>query len=330
MTTIASPAIQNLVDEQLVTAVRTGLTASRKWLPPWLFYDEAGSRLFDEITERPEYYLTRTERDIFAAHGAEMLSHAAGGSSGRLRITELGAGSADKTRLLLTAAVDQQETVVYEPVDVSPTALDAARLRIEREIAGVTVASRVMDYTHGPRLDLEPISAGEHRLVLYIGSSIGNFDPVQAAELLGRVRAGLRPGDSILLGVDQAKEEATLLAAYDDVAGVTAAFNLNLLARLNRELDADFDLEAFEHKSIWNASESRIEMHLESRIEQRVRIGLLNLDVDFKAGESIHTENSYKYRPAQAETMLAAAGFSPAETWTDAQGWFAVCLARVS
>jgi dimethylhistidine N-methyltransferase len=332
MTTIALPITSSqIVEERIALAVREGLGAQPKRLPPWLFYDEAGSRLFDEITERPEYYLTRTERGIFAAYAGQMIAQAAGlveGEPGRLRITELGAGSADKTRLLLKAAVERQGTVVYEPVDVSATALEMGRDRIEREIWGVTVAPRIMDYTHGPELELEPAGDGERRLVLYIGSSIGNFELREAAELLERVRAGMKPGDGLLLGVDLRKDEATLRAAYDDAAGVTAAFNMNMLARLNRELGADFDLEAFEHRAVWNEAQSRIEMHLESRIAQRVRLDGLDLEVDFAAGESIHTENSYKYRPGQAEAMLAAAGFEAAGSWTDESGWFGVCLGR--
>jgi dimethylhistidine N-methyltransferase len=328
------------IDQRVAEAVRRGLSSRPRRLPPWLFYDQAGSRLFDEITGRPEYYLTRTERGILAAHAQAMIARAAGPARNqrganhppRLRITELGAGSADKTRLLLKAVVERQGHVLYEPVDVSASALDAARERIEREIAGVVVAPRVMDYTHGSRrgLKFEPTHAGERRLVLYIGSSIGNFDPWQAAELLHCVRSGLRSGDGFLLGVDLVKDESTLLAAYDDAAGVTADFNLNLLARLNRELGADFYLESFEHRAVWNAQESRIEMHLESRISQRVWLDALDLAVEFAAGETIHTENSYKYRPGQPEAMLAAAGFTPVESWTDAQGWFAVCLARVA
>jgi dimethylhistidine N-methyltransferase len=359
MTTFVLPALSELIEHRLGSialeqrrdsaaleqrigsVVREGLTAQRKHLPAWLFYDEAGSRLFDEITERPEYYPTRTERGILAANAAVMLAHAAapGGSNAsgnghsHLRITELGAGSADKTRLLLAAAVARQGTLVYEPVDVSPSALETARERILQEIAGVTVAPQVMDYTHGPKLKLDPLGAGERRMVLYIGSSMGNFEPREAEQLLARVRAGLNPGDTLLLGVDLVKDEATLLAAYDDCAGVTAEFNLNLLARLNRELAADFYLEAFKHRAVWNAAESRIEMHLESRIAQSVRLNRLNLDgaefeIAFAEGETIHTENSYKYRPGQPEAMLTAAGFTPVETWTDEQGWFAVCLGR--
>ena len=314
------------VNEEIATAVRDGLASRPRHLPPWLFYDEAGSRLFDEITCRPEYYLTRTERAILADHADAMIAQAATGE--RLHIIELGAGSADKTRLLLKAAVARQHSVVYEPVDVSPTALECARQRIESEIAGVTVTPRVMDYTHGDRraLHLDTAIEGERRLVLYIGSSIGNFEPEAARRLLRRVRASLNPGDALLLGVDLVKEEATLLAAYDDCAGVTADFNLNILARLNRELEAEFYLESFEHRAVWNPDESRIEMHLASRIAQSVRLGALNLQVDFAQGETIHTENSYKYAPGQAEAMLDEAGFAPAKTWTDDQRWFNVSL----
>ena len=311
-----------------------------KRLPAWLFYDEAGSRLFDEITERPEYYLTRTERAILAHHADAMLARAAGREAAqleslsldgigctRLRIAELGAGSADKTRLLLKAAVAQQGTVIYEPVDVSFTALEEAKDRIEFEIPGVTVMPRVEDYTQG--LDFETLAFGERRLVLYIGSSIGNFEPWEAKRVLTRVRAGINPGDALLLGVDLKKDEATLLSAYDDAAGVTADFNLNMLARLNRELGAEFQLDAFEHRAVWNAHESRMEMHLESRVAQRVRIDALNSEVEFAEGERIHTENSYKYQPGQAESLMASAGFEPVESWTDERGWFGVCLGRV-
>lgn len=331
MKTAAFPSAIERIETPVASAVREGLSAHPKHLPPWLFYDCEGSRLFDRITALPEYYLTRTERGIFSASGAEMIAQAAqfeGTGPARLRITELGAGSADKTRLLLTAAAARQGTVLYEPVDVSESALQAARERIEREIPGVYVTPRVMDYTHG--LDLDPTPSGERRLVLYIGSSIGNFEPDQAAELLEGVRGALEPGDTLLLGVDLQKDESTLLAAYDDAAGVTAQFNLNLLARLNRELGADFDLDCFAHRAVWNAEESRIEMHLESSINQCVSLPAVDLEVSFRAGECIHTENSYKYAPGQAEEMLAAAGFIPESTWTDARGWFAVCLGRAA
>jgi L-histidine Nalpha-methyltransferase len=212
-------------------------------------------------------------------------------------------------------------------VDVSASALEEARDRIEREIPGVLVTPRVLDYTKG--LELDGASFGERRLVLYIGSSIGNFEPEEAERLLANVRSVLAAGDSILLGVDLVKDRATLLAAYDDKAGVTAAFNRNLLVRLNRELGADFDPDAFTHRAVWNRFRSRIEMHLGNTLPQTVHIPSLDMRIEFRPGETIHTENSYKYAPGQAEAILTAAGFTPTATWMDEKEQFAVCLARV-
>ena len=296
-----------------------------KRLPSWLFYDAAGSRLFDQITRIPEYYVTRTERAILTDNASEIIERAAKDQA--LRRVELGAGSADKTRLLLNAAVERQDTVFYEPVDVSASALVEAQMRIEDEIPGVIVCPRVQDYTHD--LELDSTLPSERRLVLYIGSSIGNFEPGEALLLMERVRAALDSGDSILLGVDLVKDEAVLQAAYDDTSGVTAAFNRNVLVRLNRELDADFNPSTFAHRAIWNREASRMEMHLVSANPQDVWLPGIDLRVRFEAGESIHTENSYKYRPGDAEGLLSKAGFTPEATWTDARGWFAVVLARV-
>jgi L-histidine N-alpha-methyltransferase len=327
-------------DARTAAIVREGLSKSQKQLPPWLFYDEAGSILFEQITELPEYYLTRIERGIFSSCAAEMIALAAGEQ--QLRLLELGAGSADKTRLLLAAACDFQGTVCYQPVDVSETALEAARERLEREHPEVTVDPHVADFTQ--ELRLTPCVDGEKRLVMFIGSSIGNFLPEDALELLSNLHAALEPGDSLLLGVDIApigpvfdresgdpesggKSEADLVAAYDDAQGVTAEFNKNMLARLNRELGAEFDLESFQHRIRWNEEDSRIEMHLESLIAQRVRIPALDLEVDFAEGETIHTENSYKFRLGEVEEMLGAAGFVNQQRWRDDNGWFAVYLA---
>ncbi|HEX8710818.1 MAG TPA: L-histidine N(alpha)-methyltransferase [Terracidiphilus sp.] len=326
MNALASPAISAQIETPVGSAVRRGLSSTPKWLPPWLFYDETGSQLFERITELPEYYPTRIERSILGAHAGDMIARAADGE--RLRITELGAGSAAKTCLLLNAAIERQGAVAYEPIDVSGSALREAAQRIRSEIAGVTVNPRVMDYTNG--LGFEHAPDGERRLVLYIGSSIGNFEPDAAASLLRRLRAKLRPGDAVLLGVDLAKQREVLLEAYDDAAGVTAAFNRNVLVRLNRELDANFNPMAFAHRAFWNRGQSRIEMHLESRRAQRVHFGALDMKVSFTAGETIHTENSYKYAWGQAETMLMQAGFHPSATWTDENKWFAVCLGRAS
>ncbi len=331
MTTLSAP-LSTIAAQHIFTAVNEGLLSSPKTLPAWLFYDETGSRLFDRITELPEYYLTRTERAIFDANAAEIVALAAGSQA--LQIIELGAGSCDKTRILLQAAVDRQDTVLYEPVDVSPAPLQEARERIEREIPGVLVSPRVLDYTRSLTLD-SPIS-GERRMVLYIGSSIGNFDPAEAHAILSQIRATLDPGDTILIGVDLVKDEAILHAAYNDEAGVTEAFNLNLLHRLNRELGANFNTDLFAHRAVWNPQHSRIEMHLESLLRQIVNIPGLHseqepahdIQIEFARGETIHSENSYKYQPGQPESMLQSVGFAPVKTWTDEQGWFAVSLAR--
>ncbi|HUB00927.1 MAG TPA: L-histidine N(alpha)-methyltransferase [Terracidiphilus sp.] len=331
MTPAASPAVlpqpgqPAQIDSHLAAAVHQGLSSRPRRLPPWLFYDDAGSDLFDRITELPEYYPTRTERSILAAHSPAILEQAAAGAP--LRIVELGAGSAAKTCLLLAAAARRQPKVVYEPIDVSSGALDVAVRRLACELPAVAVTPRVLDYTNG--LVFMPPQSGERRLVLYIGSSIGNFEPAEALGLLRRVRARLNPGDAILLGVDLVKDESILLAAYDDASGVTAAFNRNLLVRLNRELAAGFNPYAFVHRALWNRAHSRIEMHLESRVAQQVRIPALDLSLHFAAGETIHTENSYKYSPGQPEALLAEAGFHPEAAWTDPQNWFAVTLGRV-
>ena len=312
------------ISDKIASAVYEGLMSRPKWLPSWLFYDAAGSRLFDEITRISEYYVTRTERAILAEHCAEIVARAAGENT--LRLVELGAGSAEKTRLLLTAAADRQETVFYEPVDVSASALVEAQLRIEDELPGVIVCPRVQDYTQD--LELDSTLPSERRLLLYIGSSIGNFEPGESLMLLERVRVAMEPGDCFLLGVDLVKDQAVLQAAYDDAGGVTAAFNRNVLTRLNRELDSDFNPATFAHRAVWNSAESRMEMHLVSAKNQQVWLPGIDLRVKFEIGESIHTENSYKYRPGDAEALLKKAGFAPEETWTDERGWFAVVLAR--
>jgi L-histidine Nalpha-methyltransferase len=317
--------------EAIAHEVRSGLSATPKTLSPWLFYDEAGSSLFEQITELPEYYLTRTERGIFATHADEILQSAAGDKM--LTLIELGAGTATKTGLLLAAAVRQQGSVVYQPVDVSESALAAARDNILANIPGVTVRVQVADYTREP-LPLNRLP-NTRTLALYIGSSIGNFTPTAAVEVLRNLRAQLLPGDVLLLGTDlrpsESKTEATLVAAYNDAAGVTAAFNLNVLTRLNRDLGADFNLKNFRHQAVWNPADSRIEMHLESLTAQRVSIPANStgpaLTVDFVPGETIHTENSYKFTPATVDSLLSAAKFVPTKSWQDPSHLFAVTLA---
>ena len=328
---IAPEAISTSTNEAVASEARTGLSAAPKTLSPWLFYDEAGSRLFEQITELPEYYLTRTERGIFAAHAEEILREAAASHGphppGKLTLIELGAGTATKTGILLAEAVRQQGSVVYQPVDVSETALAEASENILTNIPGVTIRCQVTDYTR-EALPLDRLP-NTRTLALYIGSSIGNFEPREAALLLRRIREVLRPNDALLLGIDLVKNPDTLLAAYDDADGVTASFNRNILVRMNRELGADFNPDSFEHRAVWNPVDSRMEMYLISEKTQTVRIEALDLTIEFRRGESIHTENSYKYQRGQAEALLVSAGFAPNMTWTDRRGWFAVCLARV-
>jgi L-histidine Nalpha-methyltransferase len=301
-------------------AALRGLTAVPRTLPPWLFYDAIGSALFERITELQEYYLTRTERAIFAAHADAIIAAAAGEET--LSIAELGAGTAAKTGLLLASAVRRQGRVNYRPIDVSPTALEMAKRHLETKVPGVLVEPQLADYTR------EPISldaAAARRLVLYIGSSIGNFSPEDAVHVLRTVREQLQPGDTLLLGTDMVKDENTLLAAYDDAAGVTAEFNRNMLYRLNRELGAGFDVSRFAHRAIWNKAESRMEMHLVSNGPQRVTIG--DLELHFAAGESIHTENSYKFTQRSIAWLLKQSGFTLGQQWMDEREWFAVNLA---
>jgi L-histidine Nalpha-methyltransferase len=301
-----------------------GLTSRPKTLSPWLFYDEEGSRLFEKITELPEYYLTRTERGIFARHADEIIAAAAGEPSAQpLTMIELGAGTAAKTSLLLEAVARRQEKLDYLAIDVSESPLTQAKERIEREIPNVTVTPRVADYTTGVA-DLP--ANGKRRMVLYIGSSIGNFEPAHALNLLRDVRARLSHGDRLLLGVDRVKERSVLLRAYDDEAGVTEAFNKNVLVRINRELGGSFNPRLFRHRARWNQEHSRIEMHLESLIPQQVTIGALDLEVRFARGETIHTENSYKFTRESIVMLLKRAGFGLTHCWTDEREWFGVYL----
>ena len=323
--------------DAVAVEARAGLTASPRTLSPWLFYDEAGSRLFEQITELPEYYLTRAERAIFTRHAEEIIAEASRPSGHDpapvLTLIELGAGTATKTGILLAAAVRRQKTVVYQPVDVSVTALEAATENIRAQIPGVTVRCQVADYTT-QALPLNRLP-NTRTLALYIGSSIGNFSPADATGVLRNLRAQLLPGDQLLLGTDLApgpdKDVATILAAYNDAAGVTASFNRNILVRLNRELGSNFKPQAFAHRAIWNADESRIEMHLVALSAQHIRIPASSagpkLTLAFQPGETIHTENSYKFTQSRIEELLTSANFQLTRTWHDCDRYFAVHLA---
>ena len=305
-----------------------GLTATPKSLPPKWFYDAQGSALFEKITELPEYYPTRAERAILQAVAPEIAA-----LTGAATLVELGSGSSEKTRLLLSALRDAGTLRGYVPVDVSESALAAAGDALAAEYPGLAVHAVVADFEKylGVPSDAASGSAGDDgggpRLVAFLGSTIGNMVPDERAVFLRRVRAQLRPGDAFLLGTDLVKDPAVLVAAYDDSAGVTAAFNKNVLAVLNAELGADFDLDAFDHVAVWDPEREWIEMRLRAASAQRVRVGDLGLTVEFLAGEQMRTEVSAKFREAGVRAELAAAGLAMRSWWTDEGGQFGLSLA---
>jgi L-histidine Nalpha-methyltransferase len=312
--------------ELLIREVQLGLRVRPRSLAPWMFYDARGSHIFERITQLPEYYLTRTERQILASSCDGIIAAAFPDKSKSVRLVELGAGTASKTTLLLDAAARLRSEVSYVPVDVSSDALEVARERIATLLPELYISPIVANYvTHPPELE----SFDGTSLGIYIGSSIGNFAPGEALRILCNLHCQLRPGDALLLGVDMLKDEPTLLAAYDDCDGVTAEFNRNMLHRLNRELGANFDPSWFRHCVIWSRVQSRIEMHLESTRHQHVRIAAAHLDVYFAKRDRIHTENSYKFTDETICILLGDAGFEVEHTWTDQRGWYSVTLARV-
>ncbi|MFI9779590.1 L-histidine N(alpha)-methyltransferase [Streptomyces sp. NPDC051956] len=297
--------------------VLSGLTGTPKTLPPKWFYDARGSELFDEITTLPEYYPTRAEREILLARSQEIAD-----ATGARTLVELGSGSSDKTRHLLD---DLPVLETYVPVDVSESALRGAAEALGGERPGLTIHGLIADFTLGLTL---PDTPGP-RLAAFLGGTIGNLLPAERAAFLTSVRALLRPGDMLLLGTDLVKDESVLVAAYDDAAGVTAAFNKNVLSVINRDLGADFDPAAFEHVALWDADNEWIEMRLRSTAAQTVKIPALGLAVDFEDGEEIRTEISAKFREEGVRAELAGAGLRMTHWWTDAQNRFALSLSLV-
>ncbi|MEV5311117.1 L-histidine N(alpha)-methyltransferase [Streptomyces sp. NPDC052610] len=294
-----------------------GLTGNPKTLPPKWFYDARGSELFERITELTEYYPTRAEREILIDRAAEIAS-----ATGARTLVELGSGSSEKTRHLIDAFPGLR---VYVPVDVSESALTQAGQALVAERPGLAVHALIADFT--ARLEL-PDTPGP-RLVAFLGGTIGNLLPAERAEFLASVRALLSPGDALLLGTDLVKDEGVLVRAYDDAAGVTAAFNRNVLSVVNRELGADFDPDAFDHVALWDAERDWIEMRLRSRDAQTVKIPALDLAVEFTAGEELRTEVSAKFRQDGVRGELAAAGLELTHWWTDGGGRFALSLSVV-
>jgi L-histidine N-alpha-methyltransferase len=298
---------------------RRGLTARPKDLPPKWFYDDRGSDLFDRITRLPEYYPTRTERSILLDHADDIVT-----ASGADTLVELGSGTSEKTRILLDAFHGRGRLRSFVPFDVSEATLRDAAAGIAAEYPDVAVHAVVGDFER----HLPEVPTAGTRTVAFLGGTIGNFAPEPRARFLAALAATLRPGETLLLGTDLVKDEARLVRAYDDTAGVTAAFNKNLLHVLNRELGATFDPDAFDHVAAWDADQEWIEMRLRARDALRVAVPALDLDVHFAAGEEMRTEISAKFRPERVRAELAAAGFELAAWWTDPAGDFALSLAR--
>jgi L-histidine Nalpha-methyltransferase len=297
--------------------VYNGLTQTPKTLPPKWFYDSVGSDLFDQITRLPEYYPTRTEAQILRDHSAEIAA-----ASGADTLVELGSGTSEKTRLLLRALRDTGSLRRFIPFDVDAGMLQAASSAILDEYPGIEIDAVCGDFEE----HLGKIPRGGRRLVVFLGSTIGNLTPRPRAEFLSALSDTLAEGDTLLLGTDLVKDPGRLIRAYDDSAGVTARFNRNVLAVVNRELDADFDLEAFDHVANWNADDERIEMWLRAGSAQRVRVAALDLTVDFAAGEQMLTEVSCKFRQQGVVDELAAAGLKRSHWWTDPAGDFGLSL----
>lgn len=318
---LANYLAADAAEAALRTDVRRGLTANPKTLPPKWFYDSVGSDLFDQITRLPEYYPTRAEAQILSDHAAEIVA-----AAGADTLVELGSGTSEKTRRLLDALRDRGSLTRFIPFDVDASVLRSAGAAIGQEYPDVEIEAVCGDFEE----HLGKIPRVGSRLVAFLGSTIGNLTPGPRAEFLSSVAEIMSPGDTLLLGTDLVKDTGRLVRAYDDSAGVTARFNKNVLAVVNRELRADFDVDAFDHVAKWNADEERIEMWLRSTRAQRVHITALDMDVDYADGEEMMTEVSSKFRRERVERELAAAGLRLARWWTDEAGDFGVSLSTPS
>jgi dimethylhistidine N-methyltransferase len=311
---IAMAAARPTETERFLADVLRGLSAPRKWTPPKWFYDARGCELYDRITRLPEYYLTRTEAEILE----RALPEIARAVGPRALVFEYGAGGGAKASRLLEAL---DGPAGYMPVEMAAPALAAARDGVRARFPGLPVRPVPADFAEDFHLPAEGIPCAR-RLAFFPGSTVGNFDPEEARVLLARMARHAGPGGRLVLGVDLAKDRGTLERAYDDAEGVTAAFDLNLLARINRELSGDFRLEAFRHRARWDAARGRVEMHLESLAAQVVHVA--GRAFAFRTGETIHTENSYKWDAGAFDALAARAGWRAERTFTDDRGWFAV------
>lgn len=313
--------IANPVETDFARDVRAGLARSgQKELPSRWLYDELGSVLFDAITLLPEYGLTRADARLLRAHAGAI----AKAMPGDVAVVELGSGSGGKTGWVLKAFA-QRRPVDYFPIDISPTALERCRASLE-SISGVRIVELATSYLDGLSQAVAQRSPGQRILVLFLGSTIGNFDYRAAREFLRKIRDTLSSGDALLLGADLVKPLPQMLPAYDDALGITAAFDLNVLARMNRELGADFDLRRFKHEARFNHEESRIEMHLRARSKHSANVVAIDREIRFQAGETIWTEGSYKFRRQEIVEIAATAGFEARAQWVDAEWPFAETL----
>lgn len=321
MTSTSPDAPGASAPETMADSVRRTLSESpQRWLSPKWLYDDLGSILFDAITRVPHYYPTSRERAILETRSGEVAA-----LSGADTLVELGSGTSEKTRLLLDAFTATGQLQRFCPLDVSATTLAVASEAIGAEHPGLEVVPVVGDFLH----DLDRIPVGGRRLVAFLGGTIGNLTPAEQVHFIGRVAATLAPGDGLLLGTDLVKDVDRLLTAYDDPIGVTAAFDRNVLAVLNRELDADFDLTQWRHEARWDEVQERIEMHLVARSAQVVSVPGADLEFKVEEGESIQTEISSKFRLERLPALLEPAGFSVAATWTDPDGDLALTLAQI-
>ncbi len=317
------------VEMTLPEAVVAGLSRRPATLPCRFFYDEMGSALFEQICEQPEYYPTRTEHSILERSADRMIQAAVSERSEiaakPITIVELGSGSSSKTRLLIEAALRSQGRLNYVPIDISGEFLHESAAALLEEYGDQDLSITAVAAEYHDALSALPAREGP-RLFLFLGSNIGNFSTASAVSLLSDIRRQMFPEDRLLVGVDLVKERGVMEAAYNDSAGVTAAFNLNLLRRINREMGADFDPALWEHRALFNEEASRMEMWLMSRVDQIVTLPQEELYVPFKKGEGIHTENSHKYTRASFNRLCDAADLSLQEVWTDPRGWFASFL----
>jgi L-histidine N-alpha-methyltransferase len=306
--------------EAFARDVRAGLTASPKSLPCRYFYDREGSQLFEQICDLPEYYLPRAEREILEARAPALASRFAT----RVTMVELGSGSAAKTRILVEAFLRRHEALRYVPVDISQAILEESARALLETYSGLEVLAVAGDYLDGLRY--LGVDGNDLKLILWLGSSIGNLERQDAAAFLGRVRHTMSPRDRLLVGIDLRKDRRVLEPAYDDSQGVTARFNKNILTRINRELGGHFELETFRHHAVYDEESGRIEMYLVSTRAQHVRIDRLGLAVRFDAGEALHTENSYKYSLSEIEALARGGTLRIDTQWVDTGGRFAVTL----